>query len=192
MTDATDEADRRIINEMIGRFDSPSFIRRAKLVETTWTQLLDRCAKARLDRLKFTALRLGQLRDRAGSWDALRPLLPRDGDLSFLQSLHAELQPRLLLPLAPTTSRRVLLATARELVEVMEIFNQRWTRWLAKVDLRAVNQARLDYNRYYLFEKECAVGSAIVARMGFRILEPITPDDVAAQFPLLPIPVFIC
>jgi len=61
---------------------------------------------------------------------------------------------------------------------------------LAKVDLTTVNRAREDYNRYYLFEKECAVGSARTARMGFAVLSPMTLEDVARHFPLLKLPQF--
>ena len=167
-----------------------AFIRRAKLVETTWSCLLDACARARLERLAFVRLRLGQMRALAGDWDVIRASLPHDDDFAFLQRLHDELQPRLRLPLEATTSKRVLRNAAFELVEAMEMFNGRWERWLAKVDLTPVNRAREDYNRYYLFEKECAVGSARVARIGFVKLTPVTSADVASHFPLLPLPHF--
>jgi len=191
MNDDADENNRSIINEMIGRFAAPSFIRRAKLVEATWSHLLERCAKARFEQLKFVGLRLGQLFALAGSWEVLRRCVRRDVDLIDLQTLHAVLQPRLLAPLAATSSRRALLGAGRELIEAMEMFNQRWSRWLAKIDLRAVNQARADYNRYYLFEKECVVGSAAIARVGYRTLEPVTLEEVAARWPLLRLPEFV-
>ncbi len=72
----------------------------------------------------------------------------------MLIRLHEELQPRLRMALRPSTSGRVLRAALRELVVAMEIFNGRWQKWLAEVDLTAINKSRDDYNRYYLLEKE--------------------------------------
>jgi hypothetical protein len=94
------------------------------------------------------------------------------------------------LPLEPTSSARALRAASWELVEAIELFNQRWTRWLAKVDLSRVNQVRDEYNRFYLFEKECAVGNVKVARMGFKSLEPVTRDELERHFPPLIVPKF--
>jgi hypothetical protein len=187
MNDEYQDEDRAILNEMIGRFDSPSFIRRARLVETTWLQVLERCAKARHERLTIVGLRLAQLRALAGSWEAIGA---NANDLPFLIKLFDELQPRLRLRLEATASKRVLRGAALELIESLRFFNERWLRFLAKFDLSAVNRARDEYNRFYLFEKECAVGSARVARIGFKKLEPLTLADVERQFPLLHVPAF--
>lgn len=190
MQEPASEEDQRIVQEMIGRFDAPSFIRRARHVEMTWTQLLDRCAHERLHRLEFVRLRLGQLRALLGSWEALAEWLPEEHERNELICLHDELKPRLRLPLEPTTSRRVLRNATQDLVEAMARFNAGWTKWIAKLDLRPVNQARDAYNRYYLLEKECAFGAAAIARRDYQQLEPITLDDVARKFPLLSVPRF--
>jgi hypothetical protein len=190
MHDNTADEDRRILQEMVGRA-GPSFIRRARLVETTWTALLEACAHARQQELTFVRLRLGQLRALAGDWDVIRAGLADPADMALLQNLHEQLQPTLRVPLETSHSTRALRNAASELVEAMELFNARWTRWLAKLDLTTVNRAREDYNRYYLFEKECAVGSSRVARMNFVKLAPATLDEVAARFPLLPLPRFV-
>lgn len=76
----------------------------------------------------------------------------------------------------------------RELHESLEHFNQHWRAFLTGVDVTAVNDLRDKYNRYYVLEKECAVRSARVARQGFVRMEPLTIEDLAAQFPLLPVP----
>jgi len=81
-----------------------------------------------------------------------------------------------------------LRRSLRELNESLEHFNERWQAFLSKVDLTAVNEMRDGYNRYYVLEKECAVRSARIARQGFIPLEPLTIDDVIAEFPLLPVP----
>jgi hypothetical protein len=121
----------------------------------------------------------------AGGWDAIGHWLPAADDLAQLERLHDELQSRLRLSLEATTSRRVLRAAVRDLLESMEMFNERWERYLEKVDLTPVNKARDDYNRYHLFEKECAVGSARVARMGYVKMIPATLDELASLFPPL-------
>jgi hypothetical protein len=188
MNDSASEEDRRIVQEIAGRFGPAAFMRRAKLVETTWTQLLERGNHARLECLAMVRLRLGQLHALAGVWETLHPWLPEDADRAMLIRLHDELQPRLRMALQPSTSGRVLRAALRELVEAMEIFNARWQKWLAEVDLTALNKVRDDYNRYYLLEKECALGSALVARRDFKPLARITRGDVEAQLPLLKLP----
>ena len=59
---------------------------------------------------------------------------------------------------------------------------------LEETDLTEVNALREGYNRYYLLEKECAVRSARLARQGFRRLEPVTLEELAALLPPLPVP----
>src|SRR5262249_689034 len=113
-----------------------------------------------------------QLHALAG-WDRLTEALSGE-HLMALQQLFDELQPRLRLPLEATTSGWVLRGAAAELVESIERFNERWTQFLAKVDLGAVNRARDAYNRYFVLEKECAFGSASAARRDFQRLAPLT------------------
>src|SRR5687767_3317448 len=126
------DADQRIAKEITGRFGAPSFMRRAKQVEATWRDLLDRLASARRENLEMVRLRLGQVRARAGEWEALRDLVG-DG-LDEIKRLHDELQPRLRMPLEPTGARRVLRSALRDLREAMEAFNQRWVKLLENTD----------------------------------------------------------
>jgi hypothetical protein len=188
MSESASDEDRRIVNEMIGRFEAPSFIRRARLVETSWDALVERCTQERIQQLEFVRLRLGQLVALAGSWDAVGSLLANDDELNALRQLHDELQPRLRMPLVATTSQRILRGAARELIEAIDSFNRRWNSWLAKVDLEPINRARDSYNRFYLLERECALGSAVLARRAFRRLDPVTIDDLIARFPPLNVP----
>lgn len=182
------DADQRIFSEVIGRFGAPAFMRRAKLVETTWADLIGRGRIERGQQLSMVRLRLGQLFALAGGWEPMRAFIPDEADLGELQRLYAEYPSNLRAPLESTTSLSILQRAAVELVEAMTHFNTRWARWLAKVDLGAVNAAREAYNRFYLLEKECALGSARVARMGFQPLSEATTDDVARHLPLLKLP----
>ena len=67
-------------------------------------------------------------------------------------------------------------------------FNRRWSAFIADLDLSEVNRRRDGYNRYYLIEKECAVGSPRIAAIGFRRQPPLTAGDVQAALPLLVMP----
>jgi hypothetical protein len=186
MSDGNGE-DRRIVQEIAGRFGPPAFMRRARLVESLWLNLIEIGRTQRVQRLDMVGMRLAQLRDLAGSWDALHPYLQDEADLARLIRLHDELQPRLHLPLESTTSERVVRGALRDLCGAMERFNRRWSRWLAEVDLVPVNKARHDFNRFYLLEKECAVG-AVLARRDFVPLAPLNRGDVERHLPLLVLP----
>ena len=185
MSDGNTE-DRRVVQEIAGRFGPPAFMRRARLVESLWQNLLEIGRTRRLQQLDMVGMRLAQLRDLAGSWEALWPYL---GDPADLIRLHDELQPRLHLPLESTTSERILRGALHDLCGAMERFNRRWSRWLAEADQAAVNKARDDFNRFYLIEKECAVG-AVLARRDFVPLVPLTREDLAMHLPLLTVPRF--
>jgi hypothetical protein len=188
--DGTSEEDRRILQEMCGRFGTPAFVRRAKLVETSWTELMTVCENNRNDQLAFVGLRLAQLLALAGGWDMIRANLDNTAQMDQLARLHAQLEPRLQMPLEPTFSGRILRSAAAELVEAIERFNARWKGWLARLDLSRVNKLRDEYNRYYVFEKECSVGNVKVARLGFRNLAPVSLQEIEQRFPTLDVPTF--
>ena len=84
--------------------------------------------------------------------------------------------------------RTLLVATAVYGLEGgLERFNRRWQEYLGRVDLSLVNALRDGYNRFYVLEKECAVGSIRLARQGFQPLLPLCPEDLLGLFPLLPV-----
>ncbi len=180
--------ERRLVQRFLSQYDAPAYVRRARRVEDAWEQVLHRCRLRRDEWLLMVRLRLGTLHALAGGWEALAALLAGDGEVEVLRQLHDSLQPRLRSPVRRISSPRVLRRALRELVEGLEHFNARWREFLPGVDLADVNQARADYNRYYLLEKECAVRSPRLARAGFRRLEPLTAEAVAAALPPLPVP----
>jgi len=182
--DETNEAFKRFLS----RFDVPAYIRRAREVQATLDQLLDYCRRQRAEWSKMVRLRIGILHALAGDWDNLRPLLADDDQLDILRYLLAALASPLRCPVDSTRSLRVLRRALRELCESLEHFNERWRGFLATVDLTAVNELRDGYNRYYVLEKECAVRSARIARQGFVSMNPLTMDDLTAEFPLLLVP----
>jgi hypothetical protein len=175
------------LQELIGRYDAPAYVRRAREVQGAFDELVARCRRQREGWLDMVRLRLGTLRALAGGWEALRPLLAGD-QVHLLDQLHESLRPRLRVPVEPTPSARALRRALAELTESIERFNRRWREFLRGVDVTPVNDLREGYNRYYVLEKECAVRSARVARHGFRRLEPLSVDELAALLPPLPVP----
>ena len=180
--------DNEAFKRFLAQYEAPAYIRRARAVQAALDQLLDHCRRQRAEWLKIVRLRIGMLHALAGEWDNLRPFLADDDQLDILRYFLAALASPLRAPVEPTTSARALRRALRELHESLELFNRRWQAFLASVDLTTVNELRDGYNRYYLLEKECAFRSPRLARQGFRRLEPLTLDDLAAVLPPLPVP----
>jgi hypothetical protein len=186
-TPARDEHDR-FFDQVVSHYDAPAYVRRGRRVQEAFENLLERCRQQRAQWLEMPALRLGQLLAHAGDSDRLLPFLADAGQIDVFRELETELQPRLRVAIEPATSERELRQALHDLGESLRRFNRRWHEYLAKVDLRLVNQLREDYNRYYLLEKECAMRSPALARMAFCRLQPLTLDDVQTRLPALPIP----
>jgi hypothetical protein len=166
----------------------PAFLRRAAEVNSAYERLLDSCRQQRKEMLAIVGLRLETLHALAGNWNALRPLIAEQSQLVALTLLHDELNPQLRCPVLPTNSERVLRRALAHLIESTENFNQRWLDYLRSIDLSAINRLREGYNRYYVLEKECAVRSASLARIGFRALEMLEWEHLLAVLPLVPVP----
>jgi hypothetical protein len=180
--------ERRIFHQILSQYDAPAYIRRARQVQDGYDALIGRCRRQREEWLSLVRIRLGTLRALAGDWDRLRPLLADERQVHQLVRLHEDLEPELRLPVSPTFSSRKLRWAVWELTDSLERFNRRWAEFLLRVDLTPVNILREGYNRYFVLEKECAVRSARVARLGFQPLPPLTVDDLLAVFPPLPVP----
>jgi hypothetical protein len=179
--------ERRIVQRVLGHFDAPAFVRRVRRLEDSERILREHLAQKRAEWLAMT-LRVGQLLALAGDWDRVRPHLASAESLDGIRMLHDALQPELRLPLKANPSARVLRAVLRELIAAIDLFNQRWQRYIAEFDLGPINALRDGYNLHYLIEKECALGNARVARMGFKRLDPLTTADLLREFPLLLVP----
>lgn len=183
------QEDRRFFNQVTAHYDAPAYVRRAQQVQGAYEQLLARCRRQRDEWLGLVRTRLGTVYALAGEWERLGPLLADDGQLEGLRRAFQELDPRLRLPVKPTVSARALRRALEELRESAERFNRRWQAFLDDLDLTTVNELREGYNRYYVLEKECAVGNPRLARHGFRSLPPLTVEDLARLFPRVPVPV---
>jgi hypothetical protein len=182
------DEDRKIFQQFLGGQGGPAFIRRAREVQFAFDALLEACRRQREEWLPFVRLSLGMLFELAGSAEALEAFLDNTQRLQRLEALRQDLQPRLRLPPAPTSSGRVLRRALAELQGAIERFNSRWQVFIAGLDLRNANRLRDRYNQFYVLEKECALGSSRVARQNFQRLSPLEPEDFLKILPLLAMP----
>lgn len=176
----------QIFRQMLGSYDGPSYLRRARRTEEAYQQLLAHCRKNRDDLLDMVRLRLAQLKALAGEWEALTGLVADREQLQALDRMHQQLNPTLRMPVAATQAPQVLLRALQELGESIERFNRRWHKFLAEVDVRHVNRLRDGYNNYYVMEKECALSSPRLARIGFHTLPAISAATIEEILPCLP------
>jgi hypothetical protein len=171
------------IKELLGLFDVPAFARRGQDLEYALDRLDARCLHERSARLDMVRLRLRQ-------WSAAVT-----GPAGWRGTFTAPIDE--LWPLAgaeppvwaesPAPPRR-RLAIARDLVASLDRFNRRWTRFLDELNFESVNRQIDQYNRYYLLEKECSLGSARLAARHFRPQARLTREDLRERFPQLPVP----
>lgn len=172
------------IKELLGLFDVPAFARRGQDVEQALIRLRSRSGRHRASILDMVRLRLRQW---AGS--ASGP----EVDTAVFGSSIAPLWP-LAEADAPRWAARSastwrLRAIARDLIASVERFNRRWAEHLEGLDLAPINRQVDDYNRYYLLEKECSLGSARLAARNFVPKTHVSLDDLRAELPSLPVPV---
>lgn len=165
---------------LLGMFDVPSFVRRGQDVERAIESLLPRLQLARSDMLDMVHLRLK-------AW-AAASVGPDDWSDCFLRPID-DLWRAAGAP-APqwahrSASRLRRRAAARDLLNSVERFNQRWTTFLNGLNLDPINRRIADYNRYYLLEKECVLGSQKLASRWFVPIEPIALESLAARLPVL-------
>jgi hypothetical protein len=137
--------------------------------------------------LEVPRLRLGALVALAGDPATLERAVGGRAAADRLLELHRDWAPRLRLPLSPTRSARRLARAVKDLAESFRRFNGRWQRFLETIDLTDLNRLREGYNKYYVFEKECVVGSPAIARAGFEPLRPATVGDLLGECPFLPV-----
>ena len=171
------------LNELMGLFDAPAFARRGQDVEYALQSLHTRCVRKREELLEMVRVRLRQWAGAAvgpADWsDVLR------APIEDLWPLSGAEEPRWAEASASLRRRR---AVVRDLIASVERFNARWRRFVEELDPTAINAMIADYNEFYPLEKECALGSARLARIGFRPLAPVSAASLLAEHPALPVP----
>jgi hypothetical protein len=171
------------VKELMGLFDLPAFARRGQELEYAIKRLHDRCAAARGQMLEMVRLRLRQ-------WSrAVTGLTSWSGvfatSIEPLWSLsRAEPPAWALSPATPRLQR----AIAGDLISAVLRFNRRWLEFVARLNLEPTNSVIEQYNRYYVLEKECVMGSARLAARHFTPVPRLTVDSLLAAHPTLPVP----
>ena len=174
------------VKELMGLFDLPAFARRGQDLEITIRRLHDRCRRTRGQFLDMVQLRLRQWSRAVTGPDAwsgvfthsIEPLWPL---AHAEQPLWAEL---------PASVRRQRTIAA-DLIAAVLRFNRRWTQFLEQLNLEPTNILIEQYNRYYVLEKECVMGSARLAARHFQPVPGITPSSLLSDHPTLPVPELI-
>jgi hypothetical protein len=185
---STDADDHRLFQQVMEGFDAPAFLRRARRVEEAWNGLLDRCRQKRAILLEMPRLRLARFVKLIASELPIPTEICPPADLAYLQELYREWQPQLRSIVRPARTAAEIVHALADLARSFERFNRRWLEFVNDLDLAHVNELRDGYNRYYVFEKECALFSARIAREGFVPLPRAEAKDVLEAFPLVKVP----
>lgn len=193
MDDETDESLSTLsgdieteIKEMMGLFDAPAFARRGLELDEMLRRMGARCRQARLERLDMVHVRLRQWAHVvAGPEDWSSVLVASIGPLWSLSEAEP---PRWAASPAPRHRR---IAVARDLIAAVERFNRRWTEFVESINLGPANGVIDHYNRYYVLEKECVMGSSRLATRFFTPIQPLTSKRLLQDHPLLPVPALV-
>lgn len=171
------------VKELMGLFDTPAFARRGQDLEITLRRLHDRCRKARGELLDMVQLRLRRWsRAVTGPDDWTNVFV---APIEPLWPLALAEPPRWADSPAPIRRQRIIAA---DLVAAVLRFNRRWPRFLDQLNLDPINTAIDRYNRYYLLEKECVLGSARLAARHFQPVAPLSTAVLMIDHPSLPVP----
>ncbi len=142
-----------------------------------------RCQQARVDRLDMVRLRLRQWTRVAIGPDDWSSVFT--GTIEPLWSLSEAEPPEWAATSAPEHRRR---AVARDLIAAVNRFNRRWNQFVESINLGPANVVIDHYNRYYVIEKECVMGSGRLAARFFTPIPLLTPERLLRDHPLLPVP----
>lgn len=161
----------------------PAFVRRGLELDSMLQGVDDRCRRNRRKLLEMVYVRLRQ-------WAKLAtgPNDHRDAFRTSIADLWRSSEAEAPDWAAVAASSRRRKAAAHDLISSVERFNGRWVEFVDRLDLRLTNEVIEDYNRFYLVEKECAVGSARLAAMHFKTVAKIDASMIMAKFPPLPLP----
>jgi hypothetical protein len=171
------------IKEMMGLFDAPAFARRGLELDEMLRRVDARCRQARGERLDMVRLRLRQWNRVAVGPDDWASVFA--GTIEPLWTL-SEADPPEWAPTAAPHHRR--FTVARDLVAAIDRFNRRWGQFVQSINLGPANGVIDQYNRYYVIEKECVMGSGRLAARFFTPIPLLTPDRLLRDHPLLPVP----
>jgi hypothetical protein len=171
------------VKELMGLFDLPAFARRGQDVEAAVRRMHDRCEKVRGQMLDMVRLRLRQWSGAAAGPESWRGVFT--STIEHLWTLTGAAPPRWADSDAPLKRRQNI---ASDLIAAAGRFNRRWALALDGFNLEPTNFVIEQYNRYYVLEKECVMGSARLAARHFTPMAPLTRPILLADHPTLAVP----
>lgn len=171
------------IKELMGLFDLPAFARRGQDLDYSLRRIHMRCQDQRDKFLEPVRMRLRQWSRAAAGPDDWKAVFTDPID-PLWQQAQAD-PPAWSGRLAPP---RQLRTVARDLQASVERFDERWRQFLESLNLGPINVVIDQYNKYYVLEKECVVGSARLAARYFSTVPLLSPDRLLNVYPLLPVP----
>lgn len=150
------------MKELLGLYDVPAYARRGQDLDYALARIDARCRRERGPMLEMVRLRLRQ-------WAAVAEG-PETALVIFAAPMD-RLWPDCEAPppawAGRATATRRLKSVARDLISSVDRFNRRWSRFLDETNFDHVNRQIDAYNRYYVLEKECSLGSARLASRFF-------------------------
>lgn len=172
--------------ELLRLFDAPAFVRRGQDAEFAVAKLREKLTEKRSELLDMVRLRLKQWAGVVTCVDDYRIAFvePIDELWSVCSAEPPNWGDRLASP-------RKIRAVAGDLAFACARFNTRWAKLLSELDVGPVNRTIDLYNRYYVLEKECVLGSTRLAARHFSPLPRYDLDRMLAEHPLLHVPVVI-
>jgi hypothetical protein len=171
------------LKSLLGLFDLPAFARRGQDLEYSLKRIHDRCRERRGESLEMVRLRLRQWSRAARGPEDWQGVL--SAPIDYLWPLAQSEEPVWARQPSPVRQRR---RVARDLIAGVSRFNERWRQFLKSLNLEPTNRVIDQYNMYYVFEKECVVGSARIARRHFSPVSWLSPASLLEDYPLLPLP----
>lgn len=170
-------------NQLLGLFDVPAFARRGVELEYAVNRLHERCQRERGSRCEMIRVRLRQWASATTGPESWHEVFtaPIDGLWPLCDAEPAVWSEHL----APLRRRREI---GRDLVTSVARFNARWERYLLELKVDYVNRAIDNYNRYYMLEKECVIGSARLAARHFVQRPSVTRESLLELYPPLAVP----
>lgn len=176
-----------VVAKLLCLYEVPAFLRRAQRAQEAIEQVRRKATALRRELLAGVRLRLRLWNDHLAAQPRLATDLAEDARsiLDYLDRIAFERHERRRSMAGPGWPALPGLCW-RGLRRAVHSFNQRWPIARSTVELDRANREIDGYNRHYVFEKECALRSARLARLGFQAMAPLTLDWLAEEFPLLP------
>lgn len=174
------------VNQLLGLFDAPAFVRRGQDLEYALARVRVRCLRERDAMLDMVRVRLRQWAGATPGPDAWETVFT--APIAALWPLCASDAPSWSDRPAPPRRQR---AIARDLIASAVRFNRRWIAFLDGLNVEHANRLVDQYNRYYLLEKECFMGSVRLAARHFTPKARLTRESLLNEYPTLPVPSLI-